>query len=104
MGIAYCSFMLTVHCRLGEQRSCFALLLVNNKLAVSASGQHEACITVNSKPVSLCKMAATMLPVKVKPFSNKRELIVPFQIPRHGQSSSEQATASTNAITFVGML
>ena len=93
--------MLTVHCRLGEQQSCFALLLVNT---VSASGQHEACITVNSKPVSLCKMAATTLSVKVKPLGNKRELVVSFQIPRHGQSSSEQTTASTNAITFVGML
>lgn len=72
MGIAYCSFMLTVRCRLGEQRSCFALLLVNNKLAFSACGQHEACITVNSKPVSLRKMAATALPVKVKSFSSKR--------------------------------
>jgi len=49
-------------------------------------------------------MAATTLPVKVMPFSNKRELTVSFQIPRHGQSSSEQATASTDAIAFVGML
>ncbi len=104
MGIACCSFMLTVHCRLGELRSSLALLVVNNKLAVSACGQHETCIPVNSKPISLCNMAATTLPVKVMPFSNKRELTVSFQIPRHGQSSYEQATASTDAIAFVGML
>jgi len=104
MGIMCCSFMLTVHCRLGEQRSSFAVLVVNNKLAVSACGQHVICISVNSKPISLCDTAATTLPVKVMPFSNKRELTVSFQIPRHGQSSSEQATASTSAITFVGLL
>lgn len=51
MGIACCSFMLTVHCRLGEQRSSFALLVVNNKPAVSAYGPHVICISVNSKPM-----------------------------------------------------